>query len=56
MDLIEDVKAALRASRQGATVLNLGVFDTFPELAGRLFAQISGNAAVGVDGPICVRR
>ena len=47
MDLIEDVKAALRASRQGATVLNLGVFDTFPELAGRLFAQISGNVAVG---------
>ena len=47
MDLIEDVKAALRASRQGAAVLNLGAFDTFPELAGRLFTQISGNAAVG---------
>ena len=47
MDLIEDVKAALRASRQGAAILNLGAFDTFPELAGRLFAQISGNAAVG---------
>jgi serine O-acetyltransferase len=47
MKLVKDVQDLLAASPDTAAILGLGPFDTFAELAGALFAHLTGNVAVG---------
>lgn len=47
MKLVEDVKDLLAASPDTAAIMLLSQFDTFAELAGTLFAHLTGNAIVG---------
>lgn len=47
MRLIKDVQGLLSASPAARDIMGLTPFDTFAELAGTLFEQLTGNAAIG---------
>ena len=47
MRLVKDVRKVLAASPEVSAIMALAPFDSFPELAGALFTNLTGNAAVG---------
>lgn len=47
MRLVKDVQDLLDASPDASAILSLAPFGSFPELAGALFASLTGNAALG---------
>lgn len=47
MGLVKDVQDVLTATPALREILDLAPFETFPELAGALFASLTGNAGIG---------